>query len=278
MDLPAKPGPYHNGGSITIGPDNNLYLTIGDLQNVDLLENITSKIQNVQDGKEPDGSAGILRVTQNGNKIGDGIIGKTYPLNLYYAYGIRNDFGIDFDPLTGNLWDTEVGPNFGDEINLVKSGFNSGWHKVQGIWQNNKGNIGDILLEPKDLADFNSKGKYSVPEFSWKGRYAPTALIFLESTRLGSNYENDLFVGNMNNESIFHFDLTKDRNGLLLDVPLKDKVADDNVELENALFAQDFNGGVTDLEVGPDGFIYVVSGIWGCEGKIYRISSSISER
>ena len=197
---------------------------------------------------------------------------------MYYAYGIRNSFGIDFDPLTGNLWDTESGPNFGDEINLVKPGFNSGWYKVQGIWQNNKGNIGDILLEPKDLADFKGKGKYSMPEFSWKGRYAPTALIFLDSTRLGSNYENDLFVGNMHNESIFHFDLSKDRNGLLLNGPLKDKVADDNEELESALFAQGFNGGVTDLEVGPDGFIYIVSGIWGCEGKIYRIIPSNSER
>ena len=48
LDLPVKPGPYHNGGSMTIGPDNNLYLTIGDLQNVDVPENITSKIQNVQ--------------------------------------------------------------------------------------------------------------------------------------------------------------------------------------------------------------------------------------
>jgi glucose/arabinose dehydrogenase len=41
-------------------------------------------------------------------------------LNRYYVYGIRNSFGIDFDPLTGNLWDTENGPPFGDEINLVK--------------------------------------------------------------------------------------------------------------------------------------------------------------
>ena len=51
-----------------------------------------------------------------------------------YAYGIRNSFGIAFDPLTGNLWDTENGPSFGDEINLVEPGFNSGWAKVLGIW------------------------------------------------------------------------------------------------------------------------------------------------
>ena len=50
----------------------------------------------------------------------------------YYAYGIRNSFGMDFDPVTGNLWDTENGPSYGDEINLVEPGFNSGWQVVQG--------------------------------------------------------------------------------------------------------------------------------------------------
>ena len=55
-------------------------------------------------------------------------------MNLYYAYGIRNSFGIDFDPVTGKLWDTENGPGYGDEINLVKPGFNSGWGKIQGMW------------------------------------------------------------------------------------------------------------------------------------------------
>jgi glucose/arabinose dehydrogenase len=203
--------------------------------------------------------------------VGNGILGKTYPLNLYYAYGIRNSYGIDFDPVTGKLWDTENGPNYGDEINLVEPGFNSGFFKVQGIWQNEKGNLGDVLLNPKDLVDFDGRGKYSMPEFTWKGRYGPTALIFLDSTKLGKNYDNDLFVGDMHNGSIFHFDLTKDRNGLSLSDPLKDKVADDNKELEKNLFAQDFSGGITDLEVGPDGYLYVVSGIWGCEGEIYRI-------
>ena len=51
---------------------------------------------------------------------------------MYYSYGLRNSFGIDFDPLTGKLWDTENGDDFGDEINLVEPGFNSGWSKVQG--------------------------------------------------------------------------------------------------------------------------------------------------
>jgi glucose/arabinose dehydrogenase len=48
----------------------------------------------------------ILRITLDGEPVPSGTIGDIYPLNLYYAYGIRNSLGIDFDPLTGNLWDT----------------------------------------------------------------------------------------------------------------------------------------------------------------------------
>jgi glucose/arabinose dehydrogenase len=56
-------------------------------------------------------------------------------LNRYYAYGIRNSFDMDFDPVTGNLRDTENGNDCCDEINLVSPGFDSGWDKVQGVWQ-----------------------------------------------------------------------------------------------------------------------------------------------
>ena len=83
-------------------------------------------------------TAGILRVNQDGHavksKANEYLLGNTHPLNKYYAYGIRNSFGMDFDPVTGYLWDTENGPGFGDEINLVGPGFNSGWSEIQGFW------------------------------------------------------------------------------------------------------------------------------------------------
>ena len=128
LDLPATPGIYHEGGDILVGPDGNIYLYIGDVDH-------ETKAQNIEDGPEPDGTGGILRVTQDGQIVnGKGILGDQHPLDLYYAYGIRNGFGMDFDPVTGKLWDTENGPAFGDEINLVEPGFNSGWKKIQGIW------------------------------------------------------------------------------------------------------------------------------------------------
>ncbi|MDF2770197.1 MAG: yliI, partial [Nitrososphaeraceae archaeon] len=132
-DLPAIPGPRHNGGAIMIGPDNNLYVPIGDVDGTYTGGPGETKAQNYLDGVEPDGRSGILRITQDGRPVGIGILGNTYPLNLYYAYGIRNSFGFDFDPITGNIWDTENGPGNSDEINLVEPGFNSGWQEIQGM-------------------------------------------------------------------------------------------------------------------------------------------------
>ena len=81
---------------------------------------------------EPDGTSGIIMITKNGIPVANSSLGERVPLYLYYSYGLRNSFGIDFDPLTGKLWDTENGDDFGDEINLVEPGFNSVWSKVQG--------------------------------------------------------------------------------------------------------------------------------------------------
>lgn len=268
LDLPYSPGPYHNGGSITIGADRNIYLTIGDLDNVDDKPRPNTLSQNAKDGIHPNGSGGILRITQNGDVIQNGILGSTYPISLYYAYGVRNSFGIGFDPVTGNLWDTENGPNYGDEINLVKPGFNSGWKKVQGIWQLKGSNMGHELYgDPDGLVDFDGKGEYSAPEFIWKGRYGPTAIKFLGSDKLGIQYANDPFVGDIHNGFLYHFELNQTRTGFLLEELLTDRIANDTSELDQVILGRGF-GGITDLEVSDDGYLYVVSYI---HGSIYRI-------
>ncbi|HET9805636.1 MAG TPA: PQQ-dependent sugar dehydrogenase, partial [Nitrososphaeraceae archaeon] len=124
LSIPSFPAISNINGIIRIGPDDNLYVTMGSFQNNRIPSTIKNKALNFEDGNDLDGRGGILRITQDGKPVNDGngsssIIGDNYPLNLYYAYGIRNSFGLDFDPLTDKLWDTEIGPQFGDEINLV---------------------------------------------------------------------------------------------------------------------------------------------------------------
>jgi len=277
LNISAMPGPSHNGGVLQMDKEKNLYVTIGDIQPTKYNQtgSFDTTTQNLLNGSFPDGRAGILRLTQDGKPIGNGILGDKYPLNLYYAYGIKNSFGMDFDPLTGNLWDTENGPQFGDEINLVKPGFNSGWEKVQGIWKLNKTREKDGIFNESggkvDLVNFDGKGKYSRPEFVWDNTVAPTALVFLASDKLGKDYRNDILVGSVKNGTIYHFDLNKNRKSLSLEGGLADLVVDKKDKTSKVIFAKNF-GIITDLKVGPDGYLYVVSGIRGTdEGAIFRI-------
>jgi aldose sugar dehydrogenase len=269
LDLPAIPGPRHNGGALVIGPDDNLYIPVGDVDGTYQGEEFETLAQNYPDGADPDGRSGILRITQDGNPVPNGgIIGDETTMNLYYAYGIRNSFGINFDPVTGNLWDTENGPGEGDEINLVEPGFNSGWAAVQGMSSTSSSNNNDQDSTSSDLVDFDGRGIYSEPEFEWQQTLGPTALIFLDSDRLGQQYQNDIFVGSIVTGNIYHFDLNEDRTQLVLTGELEDKIAETReTGIEDIVFGEGF-AGVSDLEVGPDGILYVVS--LG-QGKIFKI-------
>jgi glucose/arabinose dehydrogenase len=259
LALPKGSG-AHNGGAIKLGLDGNLYIPVGDLHDGGTAISNGTLAINIQNGSRPNLSGGILRITQDGRPVG-GIIGDSFPESLYFAYGIRNSFGIDFDPITGNMWDTENGPTFGDEINIVEPGFNSGWIQVQGMWHPDFGKtwvMGQVINKYDDLVNFDGKGKYSSPEFTWQDTVGPTAIKFLTSPKLGSQYENDLFVGDINYGRLYHFDLNKNRTGLQLSGELADKVLNGRDDLTPVLFGEGF-AGITDIEVGPDGYLYVVS-------------------
>ena len=263
LDLPANPGPRHNGGVIVIGPDNNLYIAIGDVDASFKEPKIRTMTQNFGDGIIADGRSGILRVTQDGKPVGEGILGNPPPLNLYYAYGIRNSFGLGFDPVTNNLWETENGPVHGDEINLVFPGFNSGWHKMYGF------SYSQQQFDTSNLVTFDGKGKYSEPKLVWGRTAGLTSLIFLNTDKLGNQYRNDMFVADVHNGRIYQFNLNADRTELVLPDPFASKFFTSYYApgVEEILFGEGF-GGITDLTVGPDGYLYVVS---IGQGKVFRI-------
>jgi aldose sugar dehydrogenase len=276
LDFDASRGASHNGGALTIGPDNNVYLIVGDMAGHKTLT------QNYQNGTELSENSIIFRITQDGQSAGS-ILSRTEPANKFYAYGIRNSFGMDFDPVTGKLWDTENGPTYGDETNLVEPGFNSGWGLVSGMSDLT------VRLDPdKDLvgclycttsAGFVDawvneyifslqKGTYSEPEFTWRNVVAPTAIEFFNSDKLGKQYQNDMFVGDIIMGNLYHFELNENRDALALNGSLSDKVADGYEELDQVIFAQGFRG-ITDIDVGPDGYLYFLT--YFSDPAIYRI-------
>jgi glucose/arabinose dehydrogenase len=280
LDLPASPGPRYQGGKLLVHQEQNniagsnnttsvVYLQIGHLDKTSSEE---TRAENNKSGPPPDGTGGILRADIEGkplpnpplasNSSGNDIGGM---LRYYFGYGIRNGFGMDFDPVTGKLWDTENGPTYGDEINLVEPGFNSGFYKIRGGLASIPENHG--INTNEDLENFGGLGKYSDPKFMWQNPVGVTAIKFLNSTKLGMQYENDMFVGDINNGRIYHFKLNEDRTDLMLDGVLADRIANDPSELRSIIFATGFRS-VSDIEVGPDGYLYILE--YG-PGKIVRI-------
>ena len=255
FDLPVSPGPNHDGGVMTFGPDGKLYVVIGDL-------NRNGQLQNFAGGAPPDDTSVILRLNDDGSVPNDNpFSSQGGNLAKYYAYGIRNSFGMAFDPLTDELWITENGPGSYDEINLVEPGFNSGWETLMGPDARNSSNAADLVSFPGS--------HYADPKFSWLGPVGPTAIVFLDSTSLGAQYENDAFVGDINNGNLYRFKPNGARDGFVFNgAGLADLVADSNSKLDETIIATGF-AGVTDLKVGPDGRLYVVS--FG-DGKIYAIT------
>ena len=263
LDLPGTPGPNHDGGKLTMGPDGMLYAMIGDLNRNGVLQNFNS-------GPGPDNTSVIIRVDRNGNPAGSAAMSHADPefnssLSLYYAYGIRNGFGLDFDPTTGFLWDTENGPAGYDEINLVRPGFNSGWERAMGPIQRTGSSESDLV--------YFEGSHYADPAFSWREAVALTDIEFFNSTTLGDKYSNNLFVGDFNNGNMYFFALDSDRDGLSFDgidnARLSDLVADSGEEVDSISIGTGF-GGITDIETGPDGHLYVLS----LSGNLYRISQS----
>lgn len=257
VDLPAIPGPNHDGGKLMIGPDNYLYGIIGDL-------NHDGKLQNFPNGPDPDDTSIIFRVNPNdGTPAPDNPLSTdpNNPLSKYYAYGIRNSFGLTFDPITKNVWDTENGPASNDEINLVKPGFNSGWQTIMGP-------ISASGSTENELVSFPGS-HYADPLLTWLDPVAVTDIEFLESSSLGESYSNNVFVGDNNNGNLYYFRMNPDRSALVLD-NLPDFVVDNEEEQSSIIFGNGF-GPITDLETGPDGYLYVLS---HDAGIIYRIIPS----
>jgi glucose/arabinose dehydrogenase len=258
LDLPAIPGPNHDGGKLMLGPDNYLYGVIGDL-------NHDGMLQNFPEGSSPDDSGIIFRINAtDGTPAADNPFSSDPddPLSKYFAYGIRNSFGLAFDPVTKTIWDTENGPASNDEINIVDPGFNSGWQTIMGP-------ISSSGNTESDLVNFEGS-HYADPVLTWLDPPALTDIEFLNSTSLGEAYYNNMFVGDNNNGNLYYFEMNPERNGLVVDA-ISDLVVDKEEEQDSIIFGSGF-GSITDLVTGPDdGYLYVLS--FG-NGIIYRITSA----
>jgi hypothetical protein len=234
-------GANHDGGIITGGPDGKLYIITGDLNR---------------------GRFTNPRIEQNTSTTEVAGVGGIHRLNLaYWAYGIRNSFGMAFDPITDYIWYSENGPgNQYDELNVVPTaGMNSGWLKIAGPDARN------ATYSENGSTNYNAnqltilKGSYyRDPEFSWLSSIAPTAVLIGATPKLREEERDNLLMGDNNFGNLYHFPMNPARDGLVLTGGVVDKVADSAAERNLNVIGTGW-GVTTDMEIGPDGYIYVVS-------------------
>ena len=319
----------HNGGVIRFGPDGKLYIVIGVNGRRGWMQNLFlgpppgplapyAPADDQYGGPAPDNNhltGVIIRLNDDGTAPADNpffdfgaTTGGEAGANLQkiFTYGIRNSFGLTFDPRSGHLWNSQNGDDSFGEINRFEAGSNGGWVQIMGPVSRVAefkaietspafSGLQQVRWPPSLIADTPDEAlsrlfmlpgaHYTDPEFSWRYEVSPTAIGFLDSNALGLQYEGDMFVGganappapNLAGGFLFRFKLTSDR--LSLDVAnqdprLADRVADnfakyDITESESLLFGRDF-GGVTDIQTGPNGNLFVVSISRGAVYEIFR--------
>ena len=263
LDLPAGPGTNHQGGKMVEGPDGYLYVVIGELQR-------EGQLQNIENGPPPDDSGVIFRINpEDGSAAPDNPF-QDDATNRYFAYGVRNSFGLAFDPVTGVLWDTENGEDSYDEINIVDPGFNSGWKTVMGP-------ISRAGVSEESLVQIPGSQYYD-PIFSWIESFGITDIEFFNSESLGQKYANNIFAGDITQGNLYFFEVNQDRNGLQFNPQsqsgLSDLVADTDEEVSSVTLGTGFVG-ITDIETGPDGLLYVLTHDRETgDGNLYKINSA----
>jgi len=227
----------HNGGVLRFGPDGKLYIIIGDEGPTRLapeqhrgpgprrrlrrprarqraLHRVILRLND--DGSIPRDNPFYQTGEQAGQRIG-GTLGAEVGLNLQrtYAYGVRNSFGMTFDPVSGELWTTENGGRAFDEVNRVDRGWNGGWIQFMGplsrvadfkaielaagVGMNGPTGLQQLRFPAERISDTPGDARKRLfhmpaaqprdPQFSWKNVVPPAALGFISGGGLGPEYE-----------------------------------------------------------------------------------------
>jgi aldose sugar dehydrogenase len=224
--LPITTGElHHNGGNVHFDADGRLYLSIGDYGDP----------TNAQDIDTPQGAIHRFDVTDDGlTPAAD----NPFDDNSLYAYGFRNPFDFDFDPVSGQVWATENGPSCDDEVNLVLAGFNYGWNEAYACYGTG--------IVPK-------MENFMPPLISFDPTIGISGVIFYDGDAF-PEWENDLFFCDWVNGDLHRAVVDETRSRVLDYYPL---------DLD----------GVTckiDITVGPDGALYFGT-VGDGDGYIYRI-------
>jgi aldose sugar dehydrogenase len=228
--LVAEPWWNAAGGSaarIAFGRDGMLYMTTGSAGG-----------EGAVDGQNPAIHKGkILRLRDDGSVPPDNpFVGKAGFKPEIYTWGHRNSLGLIVHPVTGELWNTENGPNGGDEINIIHAGKNYGWPVVslgrsyEGPWQ---GKFEKDGMEP--------------PIVYWMPSIAASGLMVYSGDRFPA-WKNNVFVGALRYGELAN-------TGHLQRIVFNEKTE----EMRREMMLTELKQRIRDVRQGPDGLIYLLT-------------------
>jgi aldose sugar dehydrogenase len=229
---PAYNGNLHYGGRLLIDPAGNLVISTGERS--DLATRPQAQQLNSALGK-------ILRITKDGQPApGNPFIGKEDVRPELYSYGHRNVQGLAFHPQTGDLWESEMGPRGGDEVNRIQPGHNYGWPVIGYGLEYSGQKVGEGIT---------LKDGMEQPVYYWDPVLSPSGITFYSGDQI-PEWKNNLFVAGLNSNHIARL------------VIQNNKVIGEERLLANE--GQRFR----DVAEGKDGALYTVTD----EGRLYRIA------
>lgn len=242
--------PGHFGARIAFGPDGKLYMSVGDRM-AGLFPRRPDGAMDPNLEGHPAQNLGshqgkILRLNDDGSVPADNpFVGHAGKLPEIWSYGHRNPQGLAFNPETGALWETEHGPQGGDELNLIEKGKNYGW-PVIGYGVNYT--LGTEIHKSRNKEGMEQPKAFFVPSIGISG------LTFYEGDKF-PNWKGNAFVGGMsgNYTQLVRFSL----NGPV-------------VVNRETMLQREYR--IRDVRTGPDGFVYIaVDNIFGQPTAIVRL-------
>jgi glucose/arabinose dehydrogenase len=235
-------------GRMEFGPDKTLYVTVGDRDPLCCQPKDDNSVRILAQSLASD-IGKTLRLTDDGGIPKDNpFVGRAGARGEIFSYGHRNGFGLRFHPVTGELWQMEIGPMGGDEINILKPGANYGWPLVS----QGRNYSGTLVSEQP----WHREGMEQ-PRMFWVPSISPGGIAFYTGDKF-PEWQNNIIVGALSGQHV-------------------ERISFDNpgqAERRQILLAE-LHLRYRDVEIGPDGYIYLATEVrYGSgqpDGTVLRI-------
>ncbi len=228
---PAYKGTAHYGSRILFDRSGNLVFSTGER---------SDKVTRPQAQSLQSANGKVIRITTEGKPAEDNpFLNNTDARPEILSYGHRNVQGLALHPQTGDLWENEMGPRGGDEVNLIQAGKNYGWPTITYGIEYGGEKIGEPLTQKPGMEQ---------PLYYWDPSISPSGMSFYSSDSI-PEWKNNLFIGGLSGQHIARLVINNNK-----------------VVGEERLLAGEGQR-FRDVTEGKDGALYAVTD----EGRLYRI-------